>query len=74
MVNALFVDEQVILVTTAPMHSVTAVMNSATLHKNATIRFLPKECSATGTGLIPGHNTPTPKGTDPEPTHYRHKH
>ena len=51
-------------VTTAPVHSITAVMNLATLHKTAPTRFLPQEHHATKTGLIPGHDTPTPKGRD----------
>ena len=63
MSDALFVDEHVILATTALMCSVTAMMNSATLHKTAPPRFLHQEHHATMTGLIPGHDTSTPKGT-----------
>ena len=62
MIDALFVDEGVILATTAPMHSVTAVMNLATLHKTAPTRFLHQEHHAMKTDFIPGHDTPTPKG------------
>ena len=43
----LFVDEWVILATTAPVHSVTAVMNLATLQRTAPTRFLPQEHHAT---------------------------
>ena len=43
MIDALFVDEQIILATTAPVRSVTAVMNLATLHKTALTRLLPQE-------------------------------
>ena len=39
-------------------------MNSAALHKTASMKFLPQEHHATKTGLIPGHDTPTSKGTD----------
>ena len=67
MIDALFVDEWVILSSTAPMHSVTAVMNSATLHKTAPTRFLPPEHHATKTGLIQGHDIPTATGTDRTP-------
>ena len=42
MIDVLFVDEWVILVATAPMHSVTAVINLGTLHKTAPTRFLLK--------------------------------
>ena len=49
------------------MHSVTAVMILATLHKTAPTRFLPQEHHSTKTGLVPGHNTPTHKGTDHTP-------
>ena len=64
MIDALFVDELVILPTTALIHSVTPVMNSATLHKTSPTRFPPQEHNATKKGLIPGHETPTTKGTD----------
>ena len=64
MINASFVNEQVILVASAPMHSVTAVMNLTTLHKTAQTQYLHQEHHATKTGLIPGNDTPTPKGTD----------
>ena len=57
MIDALFVDKQVILAATALMCSVTAAMNSATLHKTAPTRFLPQEHHATKTGLVPGHIT-----------------
>ena len=67
MIDALFLDRQAILATTAPMCSVTAVMNLATLHKTTPTRFLPQENHATKTGLIPGHNTCTPKATDHNP-------
>ena len=59
-----FVDEQVILSPTVLMVSVTAVMDLATLQKNVQARFLPQENNATRKGLIRGHDTPTPKGTD----------
>ena len=42
-IGVFFVDEQVILATTAPIYSVTAGMNSATLHKTAPTRFLTQE-------------------------------
>ena len=67
MIYALFTDKQVILATTALMHSVTAVMNLATLQKTAPARFLPQEHQAIKTDLIPGHNTPITKGTDHTP-------
>ena len=55
-------EELVILAATDPVHSVTAVMNLATLYKTAPTRFLPQEHHITKTGLIQGHDTPTPKG------------
>ena len=64
MIDTLIVDDQVILVTTAPMHSVTAAMNMATLHRTAPISFLCQGHHATKTGLIQDKNTPTPKGKD----------
>ena len=64
MIDALFVDEWVILVATVLMHSVTVAMNLATLHKTAQTRFLHQEHHATKTGFIPGHDTATPGGTD----------
>ena len=64
MIDVLFVDSQVILATTFPVPSVTAVMNLATLHKTVETRFLSQENNATRTGLIPAHDTPTCKGTD----------
>ena len=67
MIDALFVDEMVILTATAPMHSVTAVMNLATLHKTARTRFFPQKHHTTRTGLIEGHNISTPTGTDHTP-------
>ena len=59
-----FVDVQVILAATGPMHSVTAVMNLATLHKTFPTRFLCQEHHTTKKGLIQYHNTPTCKKTD----------
>ena len=67
MIDALFVDEQDILAATAPMHSVTAVMNVATLHRNAPTRFPNQEHHATKTDLVQGINRPTPKRTDHTP-------
>ena len=64
MMDALFVDEQVILATTALMPSVMAVMNLAILHRTAPTNFLHQECHATKADLIQGINTPTTKGTD----------
>ena len=58
MIDALFVDEWVILAATAPMHSVNATL--ATLHKTAPTRFLCQEHYVTNTGLIPGHDTALP--------------
>ena len=62
-----FVDEWVILTTTVPMHSVTAAMNLATLHRAAPTRFLPQEHHVTKTDFNQGINIPTPKGTDHTP-------
>ena len=59
MSDALFVDRQAIFANTAPMCSVTAAMNFATLHKTVPTRFLPKKHHATKTGLIQGHDTPS---------------
>ena len=59
--------EQVILAAIALMHSVTAAMNLATLHKTAPTRFLPEEHHASKTVLVPGHDLPGPKGTDHNP-------
>ena len=67
MIDIFFVDKQVILATTAPMPSVMAVMNLATLHRAAPTRFLPLEHHNTKTDLIQGINIPTPKGTDHTP-------
>ena len=67
MIDALFVDEQVILAATAPLSSVTAVMNLATLHKTGQIIFLPKEHHATRRDLVPGYNASTHKRTDNTP-------
>ena len=64
MIDALFVDELVILAITALMHSVIAVMNFSTLHRSAPKRFLCQEHHTTKTGLVQGNDTPTPKGTD----------
>ena len=74
MTDALLVDQQVILAATAPICSVTAVMNLATLHKTTPTRSLLQECQATKTGLIPGQYTPSPEGTDHTPAHYGHIH
>ena len=52
MIDALFVDEWVILATTAPMYRVTARMNLATLHKTVPTRFSDQEHHATKTDLI----------------------
>ena len=52
---------------TASIHSVAGVMNSAALYKTAPTRFLPQEHLTTQIGLIPGHDTLTPKGTDHNP-------
>ena len=60
----MFVDEWVILATTAPLCSVTAVMNLVTLHRTAPRRFLPQEHHSTKTDLNEGINIPTPKETD----------
>ena len=51
----------------ALIHSVTAVMNSANLHKTAQTGFLHQDHHVTKTDLVPGLNTPTPKGTDNTP-------
>ena len=67
MIDVLFVEEQVILATTAQMPSFMAVMNLATLHRTTLPRFLPQEHHATKTDLIQGINIPTLKGTDHTP-------
>ena len=67
MIDVLFVDEQVILVTTDLMPSATAVMNLVTLHRTASTWFLPQEHYATKTDLTEGINIPIPKGTDHTP-------
>ena len=59
-----FVDRQAILAATDPMCSVIAAMNLATLHKTAPTRFLSQEHHSTKIGLILGHDTLTPEGTD----------
>ena len=64
MIDVLFVDEWVILATTAPVHSVTAVMNLTPLHRTAPTRFLPQEYHVTKIDLIQGTDIPTPNGTD----------
>ena len=64
---SMFVDEWIILAITAHMHSVTAAMNSATLHRIAPTRFLCQVHHATETGLIQGNDTPMPEGTDHAP-------
>ena len=46
------------------MASVAAVMDLATLHKNVQTRLLPQENNAIRKDVIPGHDTPIPKGTD----------
>ena len=63
----MFVDEQVILATTALMCSVTAVMNLATFHRTAPTRFLPQEHYTIKTNLIQDINIPIPRGTDHTP-------
>ena len=63
----LSVDRQVILATTAPMPSVMAVMNLATLPRTAPTRFLHQECHATMADLAQGINTPKTRGTDHTP-------
>ena len=67
MIDVLFVDEQVILVTTVLMPSVMAVMNLAILDTTALTKFLHQESHATKTNLIQGIDTPTTKGTDHTP-------
>ena len=67
MIDVLFVDEQVILASTALMPSVMAVINLATLHRTVPTRFLHQEHRATKTDPIQGINIPTPKGTDHTP-------
>ena len=64
MIDVLFVDELVILVTASTVHSVTAAMNFATLHRTVPTRFPPQEHHATKTYLIQGIDIPRPKGTD----------
>ena len=66
-IDALFVDKWAIMATTASMYSDTAAMNSATFHKTVPTRLLPQEHHATKTGIVPGHNTQTTKGTDQNP-------
>ena len=66
--DVLSVDGQVILVATALMSSVMAVMNLATLPRTAPTRFLHKEHNTTMADLIQGINTPTNRGTDHTPT------
>ena len=63
-VDVLFLNEWVILTATAPMHSITNVMNLATFHRTDPTRFLPQEHQATKTNLIQGINIPTSEGTD----------
>ena len=67
MIDVLFLNEWVILTATAPMHSITNVMNLATLHRTDPTRFLPQEHQATKTDLIQGIDIPTPGGTDHTP-------
>ena len=67
MTDVLFVDEQVILIATALMPSVMAVMNLATLSRTAPTRFLHQGHHANKTDLIQGINIPTPKGKDRTP-------
>ena len=61
------VDEWVIVAVTAPMHSITAVMDSSTLHRTAPTRFICQEHHASKTGLIQSNNMPTPEWTDHTP-------
>ena len=67
MIDGLFVDEWVILAATAPIQSVTAAKNLATLHRTVTTRLLPLEHHAIKTDLIQGINILTPKGTEHTP-------
>ena len=62
--RCLFVNEWVILAAIALVHSVTAVMNLATLHMTAPTRFLCQEPPSMKTDLFQGNDTPKPKGTD----------
>ena len=62
MIDVLFVNEWIILAATTPVPSVTAEMNSITLHNTAQTRFLYQEQHTTKTSLIQGHDTPTPEG------------
>ena len=68
MTDVFFVDEWVILDTTAPVHGVTTAVSSATLQRTTASRFLGQEHHATKTGLVQGSDTPTPKGTDHTPS------
>ena len=67
MLDALFVDEQVIFAATAQMLSVIAVMNLATLHRTAPTRFFLQEHHTSKTDLIQGIDIPTPEGIDQTP-------
>ena len=60
-------EEQVILVTTALMPTVIAVMNLTTLPRNVPTRFLHQECHTTIADLIQGIDASTTGGTDHTP-------
>ena len=62
-----FLEKQVILAATAPMHSVMAVMNLATLQRTAPAKFPPQEHHTTKTDLIQGIGIPTPGVKDHTP-------
>ena len=65
--SVLYVDGQVILAATAPVPSVVAVMNLATLPRTVPTRFLHQEHHATTADLNQGIDTPTTGGTDHTP-------
>ena len=67
MIDILFVDEQVILATTALMMCAMAVMNLDTWLRAPPTRFLHQECHANMEDLIQGINTPTSSGTNYTP-------
>ena len=67
MIGILFVDEWVILSSTALMCSIMAVKNLATLHRTMQTRFPPQDHHITKTDFIQGINIPIPKGTDHTP-------
>ena len=66
-IDVLFVDEWVILATTALMCSAMAVMNLATFHRTALTRFFYQEHHTTKTDLIQGIDISTPRETDHTP-------